>query len=221
MCVIAYQTCNDDLLTFSEVKAMEKTNSDGMGWMALIDGVVHYKKGYFDVLEFYKDYLKLRKENKCTEIALHFRIGTGSAIDQYNCHPFPISSDLSQIQSLEGISDVCIMMNGVIGRSTDKLSDTAIYTMKNLKSYYDFDNRFWINFDKRDLMLFENEIYGNRFIFMSAEGSRLFGDGWTTYKGKCDVSNEHWLRNLNFGFSYSNPNRKYKSYIDLLIEGAI
>lgn len=42
-------------------------------------------------------------------------------------------------------------------------------------------------------IIFENEIYGCRFVFMSRDGSRLFGKGWSDYKGKAQISNRHWI----------------------------
>lgn len=231
MCVIFYQTTKQPKMTYDEFVDMAIRNRDGMGWMAIIDDKVVYKKGYFDVNKFYEDYLKLRATKGCTEIACHFRIGTGSSVDKANCHPFPITKNKNRIKSTMGSADVCIMMNGIIGNSTKEFSDTALYVMNNLKSYYDFDNRFWLNFDKRNLMLFENEISGNRFIFMSKEGSKLFGSGWTDYEGKCQVSNRYWIRKTNTDFEnyyctdytrfYSDNCSKHKSYIDYLESGVV
>lgn len=234
MCVIAYQKTNQELLTYDEIKAMANKNPHGMGWMALIDGKVNYKKGYFDVDKFYKDYVALATNKACSEIALHFRIGTGSNIDTGNCHPFPITKNKNRIKSTQGRADVCVMMNGIIGNSTPELSDTALYVMKQLKSYYDYNNRFWLTFSKKQLKLFNNEIHGTRWVFMSSEGSKLFGEGWSDYNGKCQVSNRYWIPyyyrtypTKSYGMSnwnsfvantLDNKPRKYKSYIDYLMD---
>lgn len=193
MCVIAYQTKNQALLSYDDIKNMALSNPDGMGWMANIDGVIHYKKGYFNVDEFYNDYVTLRHNKKLVDIALHFRIGTGSAIDVANCHPFPITRVEKKIRRAKGTCDVAIMMNGIIGNSTKQYSDTAIYTMTNLRDYYDRDNRFFLHLNKRQKALFENEIHGCRFVFMSKDGTKLFGIGWSDYDGKAQVSNRHWI----------------------------
>lgn len=245
MCVIAYQTKNQPLLTYDEIKNMALTNPHGMGWMANIDGIIKYKKGYFNVDTFYNDYVALRQNKKLIDIALHFRIGTGSAIDVANCHPFPITRNTKKIKRAQGNCDVAIMMNGIIGKSTQEFSDTAIYVMKNLRDYYEKDARWFLHLNKRQLALFENEIHGNRFVFMCKDGTRLFGTGWSDYEGKAQVSNRHWIpKPVSYYYNYnsdlpwdnddafvdawcerrarrfaqSKKETKYKSYIDYLLE---
>lgn len=219
MCVIFYQTKKDALFSHEDFKNAAKTNPHGMGWMANVDGIIKYKKGYFDVDEFYKDYLALRKEKGLVDISLHFRIGTGSAIDVANCHPFPISSVPKRIKSAQGHCDIGVMMNGIIGDSTKEFSDTALYVMNNLKNYYNHDRRFYLHFNKRTEMLFENEIHGCRFVLMSKDGTRLFGLGWSKYENKGQVSNRHWIpiKKTNFNwYSYmygeDDYGRCYDSY---------
>lgn len=193
MCVIFYQTKDNDLFTYEDFKNAALTNPHGMGWMANINGQVQYKKGYFNVNEFYNDYIELRQNPDLIDIAVHFRIGTGSAIDIANCHPFPVTKNPKRIKKSHGICDVAIMMNGIIGSSTAEFSDTALYTMKNLKRYYDIDRRWFMHMNKKRKALFDKEIAGCRFVFMSRDGSKLFGSGWSEYENKGQVSNKHWL----------------------------
>ena len=250
MCVIAVQNKNQSILTYDEVKAMCNHNPDGFGLM-WNDGVrCHYKKGYFDIDNFYNDYVKIKNNKKTNDVALHMRIGTGSNVDGANCHPFPITSVKKRIKSLHGTADVCIMMNGIIGTSTKELSDTAIYTMTNLKSYYDTDRRFYKHFTKQQAILFDNEIYGNRFAFMDKDSCDLFGAGWSSYEDKAMVSNRYWIpTTYNNYYYYSdvwkyldsydddlpwsdrptkarrfatrNKDKRHKSYIDYLTEAVI
>ena len=206
MCVIFYQTKEQELFTYDEFKEAALTNPHGMGWMANIGGQIQYKKGYFNVNQFYDDYVELRQNPELIDIALHFRIGTGSAIDVANCHPFPITSSPKRIKKSKGVCDVGIMMNGIIGKSTAEFSDTALYTMKNLKKYYDSDRRFFLNMSRKRKIIFENEIHGCRFVFMSRDGSKLFGSGWSDYEGKAQVSNRHWIPKpvINYGYNWED-----------------
>ena len=243
MCVCALQTKEQALFTYDEIKHMMKTNPHGAGIM-WSDGVtVHYKKGYFDIDHFYNDYVAIKSDKTTRDVAIHARIGTGSAIDVANCHPFPISSVPKRIKSAKGTCDVGVMMNGIIGKSTLEFSDTALYVMNNLKRYYDKDRRFFMHFNKRQKLLFENEIHGNRFILMSKEGTKLCGTGWSDYEGKAQVSNRHWIPRpvsyYDYGYGYydsyddwyetkrakrfSKPksDKKYKSYIDYLIDEVV
>lgn len=248
MCVCALQTKNQEVFTYDEIQAMMLTNPDGAGIM-WSDGItVHYRKGYFNVDKFYEDYVNIRADKKTQDIAIHFRIGTGSKIDVANCHPFPITSLPKRIKAKQGTCDVGVMMNGIIGKSTLEFSDTALYVMHNLKSYYDVDRRFFMHFNKRQNVLFENEINGSRFILMSKEGTRLFGKGWSDYNGKAMVSNRYWVvktakyykpysywDDYGYGYNYETyddwyetkranrfakkkSDKRYKSYIDYLLE---
>jgi hypothetical protein len=55
---------------------MWDTNPNGAGIMWRDEnGDVFFKKGYFDMFEFYRDYLVI-KEDYNYECALHFRIAT-------------------------------------------------------------------------------------------------------------------------------------------------
>lgn len=216
MCVIFYQTKDNTLFTYEEIKNAAKTNPHGMGWMANINGIIKYKKGYFDVKEFYDDYVSLRNEKGLVDIALHFRIGTGSAIDIANCHPFPITSVPKRIKSAKGHCDIGVMMNGIIGDSTKEYSDTALYVMNNLKSYYNRDRRFFLHFNRHTEALFENEIIGCRFVLMCKDGTRLFGKGWSKYEDKGYVSNRYWIPKKSFNwysYMYGDDDYSYgKSY---------
>lgn len=211
MCVIAYQKKGQDLLKYTEICNMAKTNPHGMGWMVNLGGKIYYKKGYFNVDKFYDDYVELMHKNDLVDIALHFRIGTGSAIDVANCHPFPLTSNKKRIKSSHGSCDVGVMMNGIIGQSTNEFSDTALYIMNNLKPWYNYDRRFFKHFTRQQKIFFENEITGCRFIFMCKEGTELFGNGWSNYDNKAMVSNRHWLPKFNY-FEYFDDYDFFKKY---------
>lgn len=214
MCVCALQTKNQKNFIFDEIQNMMRVNPHGAGLM-WNDGLsIKYRKGYFDAKDFYNDYIEIRKMPTTNDIAIHARIGTGSAIDVANCHPFPISSVPKRIKSSHGSCDVGVMMNGIIGKSTKEFSDTALYVMKNLKSYYDIDRRFFLHFSRQQNILFENEIYGCRFILMSKEGSKLFGYGWSDYNGKAQVSNRHWIPKTKVKTAIESANVFQNTYSD-------
>lgn len=226
MCVIFYQTKEQPLFTYDEILNASLTNPDGMGLMWNDGKSIKYRKGYFNVNDFYKDYVEIKKNPKTQDVALHFRIGTGSAIDVANCHPFPITKVEKRIRASKGHCDVGVMMNGIIGNSTKQFSDTALYVMHNLKEYYDIDRRFFMHFSKRGEALFENEIHGCRFVLMCKEGTKLFGTGWSNYENKAMVSNRYWIpRPVTYGYNYwrdnyYNDDYVYDSYNDWYIERA-
>lgn len=246
MCVIFYQTKEQASFTYEEIQNAALTNPDGMGLMWNDGKSIKFRKGYFNVKNFYDDYISIRKMPTTKDIALHFRIGTGSNVDVANCHPFPITSVNKRLKARQGSCDVGVMMNGIIGKSTKEFSDTALYVRNNLKEYYDIDRRFFLHFSKRGEMLFENEIHGCRFVLMSKEGTKLFGIGWSDYEGKAWVSNRHWIPvkhdfnwyNYMYGrdydsyddwytsrmanrFSKKKSEERHKSYIDKLMEEVV
>lgn len=246
MCVIFYQTKEQASFTYEEIQNASLTNPDGMGLMWNDGKSIKFRKGYFNVKNFYDDYISIRKMPTTKDIALHFRIGTGSNIDVANCHPFPITSVNKRLKAKQGSCDVGVMMNGIIGKSTKEFSDTALYVRDNLKEYYDIDRRFFLHFSKRGEMLFENEIHGCRFVLMSKEGTKLFGVGWSDYNGKAMVSNRYWIpkpKTFNWyeymygndydsyddwytsktanRFSKKKSESRHKSYIDMLMEEVV
>lgn len=204
MCVIAVQNKKQEILTYDEIKSMCEHNPHGFGLMWNDGRKCNYKKGYFDIDSFYNDYVMLKNNPKVNDIALHMRIATGSNVDIANCHPFPITSVKKRIRSSHGSADVCIMMNGIIGDSTKEFSDTAIYTMTNLKSYYDSDSRFYKHFTRQQKILFDNEIHGCRFAFMDKNSCDLFGYGWSNYENKAEVSNRYWIPRPITTYNYYN-----------------
>lgn len=231
MCVIFYQTKEQPLFTYEEILNAALTNPDGMGLMWNDGKSIKWRKGYFNVDDFYDDYVDIKENPTTLDMALHFRIGTGSAIDVANCHPFPITKVEKRIRASKGHCDVGVMMNGIIGKSTKEFSDTALYVMHNLKEYYDIDRRFFMHFSKRGEMLFENEIHGCRFVLMCKEGSKLFGTGWSDYEGKAMVSNRYWIPRpaiktdygwykYNLRDDYYYYDTSYDSYDDWYIERA-
>ena len=246
MCVIFYQTKEQPSFTYEEFKNAALTNPDGMGIMWNDGESIKYKKGFFNVNEFYNFYTEVRNSLKTEDVAVHFRIGTGSNVDAANCHPFPITSVNKRLKSTKGSCDVGVMMNGIIGSSTKEFSDTALYVRDNLKEYYDIDRRFFLHFSEYGEKLFEDEIGSCRFVLMSKEGTKLFGTGWSDYDGKAWVSNRYWIRRVSGydwyntiyrntydsyddwyvtraskRFSKKKDEKRHKSYIDDLLEGVV
>lgn len=234
MCVIMYQTKNQPTIDRETMKHMFDHNPDGGGIMWTDGKTAQYIKGFFNFDEMYNKYVELKNKKNTLEIACHMRIATGSVVDATMCHPFPITSNKSRLKRSSGHADTLIMHNGILFKSTKELSDTALYVLNNLKTRWDADRRWYIDFTPTQLKLFENEITGNRLCVMSADGTRLFGH-WSDYKGLCKVSNLNWdyepkwsqyepyFNDYEIGYyeskRFSTPKgKKHKSYIDYLME---
>lgn len=183
MCVICYIPKKSKGLNYYEIEKMWNTNPDGAGLMWIDENnVVYFKKGYFDIIELYRDYLIIKQDYNY-ECALHFRIATGGGINEKMCHPFVMTNKDEVITKTKGCADVLIMHNGIINIPHRKnFSDTAEYIMKNLYPMYKNDSRFFLHFTKRNKALLENEIgFGSKLLIFSGDGIEMVGK-WFEYK---------------------------------------
>lgn len=197
MCVIILNDRSNDDLTYNDLRMAWDTNPHGCGWMAQGKDKVIYKKG-LSLYELYHDYLSLRDNPNIGAIALHFRIATSGGINAHMCHPFPLTNNVERLKATEGETDVCVMHNGVLFNGTEDLSDTALYIRDNLSRRYNRDKRFYDNFNRRSEFEFENEIHGNRILFMDAEGYKGFGSGWSEWENKGWISNRYFINNFYY-----------------------
>lgn len=200
MCVIAYIPKNSKGVEYKDFKNMWDTNPNGAGIMWRDEnGDVFFKKGYFDMFEFYRDYLVI-KEDYNYECALHFRIATSGNIDDKMCHPFIMTNKDDVITITKGKADTLVMHNGVINiPNRPNFSDTAEYIIHNLYPMYRKDDRFFLHFTKRQKALVENEIgFGSKLLIFSKDGIEKIGR-WFDYKDY-SCSNLYFNREWNWKY---------------------
>ena len=105
-------------------------NHEGVGMMwRNRKGKVVVSKGYMEWQEFEDAVVKLHLE-KVNPVVFHFRFATHGSISPGNCHPFPISRKIRDLQALELKSDAAVVHNGILNVTIpqgSKLSDTQVF----------------------------------------------------------------------------------------------
>lgn len=172
-------------ITNEEIRKAARTNSDGCGFMFAEKGKLVIRK-FMDVEKFIKAY-QADVDRVKTSFVLHFRLGTGGKVNIPNAHPFKITNN------------VAFAHNGILSdyKSTEELSDTAVFNEKVLKPIG--DNVF----NKSVRKMLESMLGSSKMIFLNNKGehfilNKYLGDDteagiWRSYK------------------QYNNYNRSYNT----------
>lgn len=162
MCIIAIKPKGKELFDDLTIRIMFFRNPDGAGLMYVDEGLVYYKKGFFDV-EDLLEYLHTKDWTDKT-LVLHFRIGTSGKKDELNCHPYPVYDE----NDVFGITDLAMVHNGVLRKYTpisgSKINDTQIFIHKVLRK---LDKDFYKDAEKR--FLIEELIGSNKLCFLDGD----------------------------------------------------
>ena len=147
MCIIAYKPLGAKLPTLETITNCMTNNPDGTGYMFNTKEGVLIHKGFTKAQELkdalYKDLAIYNLKVKSTEIAIHARIATAGLVKPENCHPFPISENVGELQSTRILAKRAMVHNGIISISDDafkNLSDTQIF-VKNVLAKVDITSK--------------------------------------------------------------------------------
>ena len=138
MCIIIYKQPQINLPTRDILDNCWDSNSDGAGILVRRRNDPNrllISKGYMNKLDYYKyiDSLNLSEDDF---IIYHFRIGTSGGIVPEKTHPFPISTDIEDLNRTGTFySTSAFIHNGVFGEGTTTLSDTQLYIKDELSQY--------------------------------------------------------------------------------------
>jgi predicted glutamine amidotransferase len=165
-------------ISFKKFKASLESNPDGFG-IAYIDSgqIKTFKSLSLDVKNLYKKYGMYFNKFSQKPMLVHFRIGTGSNIDLFNCHPFMVNNNLAMIH------------NGIIrSLGNKKESDTVQFT------------RLLSSFEQKDIFYSESlralisyRIGSSKLVFLNS-------------LGHYSIINEklgHWAEDGNWYSNYS------------------
>ena len=148
MCIIVAKRKGIELPTKEILKNCFNYNSDGAGIMFNDGKQVFIEKGFMDFNSFYSRLEALDKEFNLvnSDLALHFRISTSGNVDQGNCHPYPISTETSQLRNLSLVTDIGMAHNGVIRKHIPEtrsiLNDTQTFIKNFVYGMYKTNNQF-------------------------------------------------------------------------------
>ena len=149
MCIIIFKPQGMELPADDIIKTSMDNNPDGAGYMFNCGGNGHgvkISKGYWNHEDLILSLLGDLESNNVTardvDIIIHARIATQGLVKPENCHPFPISGAVGDLQALDGIYPAGLVHNGIIDitdAELKNLSDTQLFILKII-SRLDFDN---------------------------------------------------------------------------------
>lgn len=201
MCIIMVK---EKGVEFPEKKVFEnmwENNPHGAGIAVAINGMVHIEKGFLSKKAFIDALEQMRGYEKNIGLILHFRIATHGGINAECTHPFPITRDVSALQSLQVKTNLAVAHNGIINIPTprDKVSDTMEYISNVLATMGDKNPEFFKN--KKTLKRIEKGINGSRMAFLDANGDIYRVGKWEEEKG---IYYSNWTYEDWGMYDYSN-----------------
>jgi hypothetical protein len=163
-------------------------NADGAGFMFRDPdtGTIQGQKGY---MKFKKLYLALATLGDVTDLDLvvHFRIGTHGLMDKSATHPFPASTQITDLAATAWVHEMGIAHNGVVqGFGNAKLSDTQEF----IQGYLSRMVRAIHLEEIRNLV--EDITNGSKWVVMTDEITYRIGQ-FITHEG-CHYSNSDFQR---------------------------
>ena len=197
MCVISYKPYNQAFPSKAILENCFNNNNDGAGFMYAYKGNVYIRKGFETFQAFYNALEKARKlTGDRVPYVMHFRIAT-QGHEKTMTHPFPLSSEMSNMYKLHNTCNIGIAHNGILKLTSDGAKDYSD-TMKFITDYLSLiiRNYSWHN-DTRTKELIERLIDGSRLAILDKNGHcELMGQGWVE----------------DNGIFYSNNSYSYKKY---------
>lgn len=153
MCIAILNTGTK--ITINQFKLSLQNNPDGFG-LAYLDGkkIKTFKSLSNNYKELYKTYTMYFEKFKGNPILLHFRIGTGSKIDLFNCHPFMVNNSM------------IMMHNGIISQLGNKIESDTVQFARLLSGLESED--IYYNESLRDLIEFR--IGYSKLVFLNTAG---------------------------------------------------
>jgi len=126
MCIIVIKPKNHQLPSKKILSQCFYSNPHGAGFMYnnsqnsnnSTDHNSHHvtiAKGFMDFESFYSAITSITADNLYnSNLVIHFRWATQGSINSKNCHPFPISKKIKDLQALNFTTNTGITHNGVI-----------------------------------------------------------------------------------------------------------
>ena len=220
MCIIVAKKKGLELPTKEILRNCFNYNSDGAGIMFNDGKQVFIEKGFMDFNSFYSRLEALDKEFNLvnSDIALHFRISTSGNVDQGNCHPYPISTETSQLRNLSLVTDIGMAHNGVIRKHIPEtrsiLNDTQTFIKNFVYNMYSSNKEFLTV--GANIKALEEEA-GSKLCFITKDNMYIIGKFIEETNGIL-YSNDTYL-SYDYGWGYEDYSVDF-DYFDMFdIEG--
>ena len=220
MCIIVAKKKGLELPTKEILRNCFNYNSDGAGIMFNDGKQVFIEKGFMDFNSFYSRLEALDKEFNLvnSDLALHFRISTSGNVDQGNCHPYPISTETSQLRNLSLVTDIGMAHNGVIRKHIPEtrsiLNDTQTFIKNFVYNMYSSNKEFLTV--GANIKALEEEA-GSKLCFITKDNMYIIGKFIEETNGIL-YSNDTYL-SYDYGWGYEDYSVDF-DYFDMFdIEG--
>jgi predicted glutamine amidotransferase len=128
MCIICVSNKGVKQPTKSQLQQMYLSNPHGAGYMFARAGFVQIRKGFMTFSDFYAA-VKTEKFTSNDVVIYHFRISTQAGVTPEMCHPFPLTTNITQCKKLDTLCSIGVAHNGIIALTSDshdtEYNDTA------------------------------------------------------------------------------------------------
>ncbi len=188
MCVAIYKPQNVPTPNLDILKACWEANPDGAGF-AFVKDRVEIHKGFMEWQEFVKAYDKYNLANYQGELLIHFRVATHGGVCGGNTHPFPLTNDVSLLQSVDVLSNYALIHNGIlpITPSQKNISDTMELCKKLANG----------KFAIPQIMNLLDDLIGNNKIAIMTNKEVYLAGNWKNLNGV-------YFSNLNWDYFYQD-----------------
>lgn len=144
MCIIAYKPKGVELMGRTIIKHMMENNPNGAGYCFITNEGVFIRKGFWSAKKLdrslMRDLATFNLKHKDVDIIIHSRIATSGLTKPENCHPFPITDNVSTLRETCLMAPFAFVHNGMIDLEDDKnksLSDTMVF-VRDILAKIDF-----------------------------------------------------------------------------------
>ena len=171
MCIIAIKDAGVKMPSDATITTMWTNNPDGAGFMYAKGGKVYIEKGFMKLDSILNRLHRLESslDITATPFVLHFRITTHGGTSPENCHPFPISNNVSILQKPSVPTDIGVAHNGIIPITPRPgISDTMEYIATQLAYLKRANKKFYQN--KNYMRLIENATH-SKMAFLVGDGT--------------------------------------------------
>jgi len=177
MCIIVVKPSGKRLPSKQILSKCFSSNPHGAGFMynnpqnEYNSDTITIAKGFMDFESFYSAITSITADNLYnSDLVIHFRYATQGSISSKNCHPFPVSKKIKDLQALNFTTNTGIAHNGVISFCSNPnkhdLSDTQIF-IKDILSQVPQDQL-------KDNFAYEKTY--SKFAILDKEGFSLIGN---------------------------------------------
>ena len=186
MCVAIYKPSGVKAPSLEVLRACWDANPDGAGMAYNArKGGFAISKGFMKWEKFEEAYKAVSPDNTHLQMFFHFRIATHGSVRPGNCHPFPVSNKLTELQACHGRYNAVLMHNGVL---------PLVPVLKDTSDSQELARRLAAFTDKESLknaITLIGEMVGSSKVAIWLDKNVYLLGTWQTHEG-CYFSNLHW-----------------------------